>query len=155
MQDRLPPDRRKPLATRRRTIHWVNLDRTGLSASCLAYPRSRPRGADIAVRQLPASNHTNSDQTSVDAKEGRWLRRLSSQHDPSNIFASVGIDYDEIDLSSGPFAQFVETMVVEIVIDKEPPWEGSGAMIFDLDRLSPCHRIALTSLRAIENYEQR
>jgi hypothetical protein len=75
------------------------------------------------------------DQTSVGAKERRWLRRLSSQHNPSNIFASVGIDYDEIDLSSGPFAQFVETMVVEIVIDKEPPWEGSGAMIFDLDRL--------------------
>jgi|HubBroStandDraft_6_1064221.scaffolds.fasta_scaffold1053951_1 hypothetical protein len=125
--------------------HLGNLDRTGLSASCLVYP-GRDRGADIAVRQLPASNDTNGDQTSVGAKERRWLRRLSSQHNPSNIFASVGIDYDEIDLSSGPFAQFVETMVVEIVIDKEPPWEGSGAMIFDLDRLLPCHRIALTSL---------
>jgi hypothetical protein len=92
----------------------------------------------------------NGDQASVGAKERRQPRRPSSQHDPGNVFASVGIDHDEIDLSSGPFAQFVEIMVVEIVIDKEPPREGSGAMISDPDRLLPCHRIAPTSLYAIE-----
>jgi hypothetical protein len=45
------------------------------------------------------------------------FRQFSSQHDPSDIFASVGIDHNEIDLSGGPLAQFVEAMVVEIVID--------------------------------------
>lgn len=45
--------------------------------------------------------------------------RLSSQHNPSDIFASAGIDHNEIYLPFSPSAQFVGTMVVEILINEE------------------------------------
>jgi hypothetical protein len=46
----------------------------------------------------------NGYPASVGAKEWHQPERLSGQHDPGDVFASVGIDHDEIDLSSGPFA---------------------------------------------------
>jgi hypothetical protein len=52
MQDRLPPDRRKPLATRGRTIHWVKLRRT----QCEQMSSGLPLNADIPRYSRNVSN---------------------------------------------------------------------------------------------------
>jgi len=67
--------------------------------------------------------------------------RLSSQHHPSDIFAGVGIDHDEIHLPFSPSAQFVETMIVEIPIDDEASQQVVRAMKVNPDRL--CRPIGL------------
>ena len=78
MQDRLPPDRRKPLATRGRTIHWVNM--------------RNPRCEQMFSALLPTSDvirQRSSWATSITARtvghpaEGKALR---PQHSPRVVF---------------------------------------------------------------------
>ena len=63
-----------------------------------------------SVHPAVIRHSADASQCPLRAKERHQPRRLSSQHDPGDIFASVEIDHDEINLSSGPFAQFVEAI---------------------------------------------
>src|ERR1700736_3172050 len=69
MQDRLPPDRRKPLATRGRTIHWVNRAISSVGRLLPVYPDKQIFSESVGMsqrqrthvpQQLPAYSITSS-----------------------------------------------------------------------------------------------